>query len=214
MSDMETCWRSVGVYGGDRSCPQLREHVHCRSCPVFSQAGRALLDRPKPSSLREEALRIVSLPPPTVSRTCGVLIFRIGTEWFGLPLKALVEVTEMRPTHRVPHRSHRILSGIVNVRGQLLLCVSMHGLLELQSPTPFNDKARIVHFTTGREDWTFAADEVFGIADINESSMRSAPVSVALRSGACSTSVFDHHGKHVAMLDVSRIGDELRREVG
>jgi chemotaxis-related protein WspD len=188
--------------------------VHCRSCPVFYQAGRALLDRPQPKSLRDEAAQIVALPPPTVSRTRGVLIFRVGPEWFGLPLKALVEVTDLRPVHRIPHRSDKCLAGIINIRGQLHIAVSIHGLLQLEKPAIPDATARVIHFVTGDDEWTFAADEVFGIADINESDLKSAPLSVSLRSGACTTLIFDHNGRHVALLDVARMAEELRREVG
>lgn len=33
---------------GDRSCLQLSEVKHCRNCPVYAAAGRALLERPIP----------------------------------------------------------------------------------------------------------------------------------------------------------------------
>ena len=36
------CWNTIGV-SGDRSCPELNTHIHCRSCPVFAAAARASL---------------------------------------------------------------------------------------------------------------------------------------------------------------------------
>ena len=37
-----------------------------------------------------------------------------------------------RPVHRIPHRSNDVLIGLVNLRGQLQLCVSLHGLLGVE----------------------------------------------------------------------------------
>ena len=41
----------------------------------------------------------------------------------------LVEVTPLRTLHRLPHRSGGVLAGIVNIRGQLQLCASLHALI-------------------------------------------------------------------------------------
>jgi len=37
----EACWRRIGV-SGDRSCPELAQHVHCRNCPVYAGAAQRL----------------------------------------------------------------------------------------------------------------------------------------------------------------------------
>ena len=52
------CWNRIGVRG-DRSCPELKQYVHCRNCPVYS-AGAATgtsecaLDIPKVARTRAE----------------------------------------------------------------------------------------------------------------------------------------------------------------
>ena len=39
-----------------------------------------------------------------------------------------------RPVHRVPHRSNSVLTGLVNLQGQVQLCISLHGLLGVTAP--------------------------------------------------------------------------------
>ena len=34
----DACWRRIGV-AGDRTCPELAQHVHCRNCPVYAGAA-------------------------------------------------------------------------------------------------------------------------------------------------------------------------------
>src|SRR5262249_44285713 len=41
------CWTTIGV-SGDRSCPELNTHIHCRNCPVFAEAARGFFDRRAP----------------------------------------------------------------------------------------------------------------------------------------------------------------------
>ena len=66
----------------------------------------------------------------------SVLIFRLGEEWLAFRTQAVAEVTTPRPMHRVPHRSNQILGGLVNLQGQVQLCVSLHGLLGVAIASP------------------------------------------------------------------------------
>jgi len=45
---IDDCWNEIGVRG-DRSCPRLKEHGHCRNCPVFSSAAAVRLDAQLPT---------------------------------------------------------------------------------------------------------------------------------------------------------------------
>jgi len=38
---VDDCWNRIGVFG-DKSCPQLERHIHCRNCEVYG-AQRSLL---------------------------------------------------------------------------------------------------------------------------------------------------------------------------
>ena len=65
----------------------------------------------------------------------SVLIFRLGEEWLAFRTQAIAEVTTPRPVHRVPHRSNQVFVGLVNLQGQVQLCVSLHGLLGVSAPS-------------------------------------------------------------------------------
>src|SRR2546422_2961695 len=49
--------------------------------------------------------------------------------------RSIAEVAERRVIHSLPHRRTGIVLGVVNVRGELLVCVSLGRLLGLESPT-------------------------------------------------------------------------------
>ena len=37
LGTVDDCWNRIGV-SGDRSCPELQAHLHCRNCSVSSSA--------------------------------------------------------------------------------------------------------------------------------------------------------------------------------
>jgi len=128
---MPECWRVIGV-AGDRSCPELQAFVHCRNCPVLAEAARSFFDRPAPEGYLDAWQAILEEPAEAADGAdTSVLVFRVDHEWLSLPTGALVEVTPSRTLHTVPHRAGTALAGIVNVRGQLQLCVSLHAVLGL-----------------------------------------------------------------------------------
>src|SRR3954470_1625658 len=138
------CWNQIGT-SGDASCPELRTHVHCRNCPVFASAARAFFDRPAPGGYLAEWTRWLAQSEEPGGHEAGepiaggerdrvgVLIFRLGQEWLAFRTQTVAEVTLPRPVHRIPHRSSEVLIGLVNLRGQLQLCISLSGLLGVES---------------------------------------------------------------------------------
>jgi chemotaxis-related protein WspD len=138
------CWNRIGT-SGDRSCPELNTHIHCRNCPVFASAARAFFDRPAPEGYLAEWTQWLASSEELARHEAGetlaesdrdrvgVLIFRLGREWLAFRTQTVAEVTVPRPVHRIPHRSNATLIGLVNLRGQLQLCVSLHGLLGVEA---------------------------------------------------------------------------------
>ena len=76
------CWNRIGV-NGDRTCPELEEHVHCRNCPVFAGAARGFFDRRAPEGYLAEWAELLGRPVETrVGRRRGLAP--------GLPARARV----------------------------------------------------------------------------------------------------------------------------
>ncbi len=220
---MPECWRIVGVTG-DRSCPELATFVHCRNCPVLAEAARTFFDRPAPEGYLEEWRTILEEPAaPADPGTTSVLVFRLGREWFALPATALVEVAPVRPLHRIPHRAGGGLAGLVNIRGQLQLCVSLHALLGLAGGAATADPAAAAtHGATARmlvverageagtERWVVGADEVAGVHRLARGETRAVPATVGHGQARCSTALFTWQDRTVGLLDEARLFTGLR----
>ena len=128
------CWNRIGVKG-DRSCPELPKVIHCRNCPVFAEAGEHLYDRPPPAGYSDEWANRIAGPGQSVGgRTLPVVVFRVGSEWLALDVGLAVEVAPVRTIRRVPHQTDEVLVGLVNIRGELQLAVSLQRLLGSEGP--------------------------------------------------------------------------------
>ena len=211
------CWNKIGI-SGDRSCPELIEYVHCRNCPVFASAASGLFDREAPGGYIEEWTRRLDAPTVAPPRdSLGVLIFRLADEWLAVRTRVVVEVTKPRPVHRIPHRSDGTLVGLVNLRGQLQLQVSLRSLFGIDKSTDGHssgeeaEKARrlVVLRRTGTT-WVFKADEVGEVRPVSSSALIAVPSTLANAASSFSHAVIAWRGKNVGLLDEQRVFDALK----
>lgn len=220
---MPECWRVIGVTG-DRSCPELQSFVHCRNCPVLAEAARGFFERGAPPGYLDSWRAILEEPAEAAQGAdSSVLVFRVGREWLALPTAALVEVTPARTIHTVPHRHGTPLAGLVNIRGQLQLCVSLHALLGLAGGAATADPAAAAtHGATARmlvverageagtERWVVGADEVAGVHRLARGETRAVPATVGHGQARCSTALFTWQDRTVGLLDEARLFTGLR----
>jgi len=214
------CWNQIGVFG-DGTCPELAKVIHCRNCPVYAAGGRSLLEREPPADyLREWTQALAEAKDEDRAEDMlSVLIFRLGREWLALPTHVCQEVAEMRPIHILPHRSGPVLLGLVNIRGQIRLCVSLRELLGLE---PGDDSGRTMNHKNPRclvviagdsDHWVLLVDELHGIQRVHLSAIREAPVTVAKAAPRLTKGVIDWQDTGVGYLDDGLLFLALRKEV-
>ncbi|MFP4529274.1 MAG: chemotaxis protein CheW [Candidatus Kapaibacterium sp.] len=208
----ERCWKTIGVLG-DGSCEQLDKFVHCRHCPVYSTAGRNILDRPAPDSVVEEwTLNIASEKETEPPDTIPLVIFRIYGDWLALRASAFQEMIDVREVHSVPFRTNRFFRGLVNVNGELLLCLSMAALLDIMQSG--EDKfSRMIVVRSGADRYVFAVHEMPGVLKIPTESIGKTPSTLAKSPMAFSRGIFEFDGKKVGMIDEAFFFDSIARRL-
>jgi chemotaxis-related protein WspD len=209
----QQCWNRIGVRG-DRSCPELLTVTHCHNCPVFAAAGRKFLDAPSPPGyLAEWTARLATRDELREGEETSVLVFRLGDEWLALPVAVLVEVTRPRPAHRIPHRAG-LLAGMVNVRGELHLCVRLDLLLGVPAGANGDEDARrLVMIRRGPDTWAFAADEVDQVHRVLLPDLAAAAPTLARAQVKLTRGVFPHGARSVGLLDEVRLFQALRERL-
>ena len=218
------CWNRIGI-GGDRTCPELERFVHCRNCPVFTAAARTFFDRPAPEGYLADWARWLATTTADNARgsvtrdghemivaegeSTSVLIFRLGAEWLAFRASTVAFVTTPRPIHRVPGRSNHVLAGLVNLEGQVQLCVSLHGLLGI---TPSGPTTRLVVLRDREqaETWVFSADQVLNVQRVPRSQWRSPPTTLANPDVGFSEAIVSWNDRSIGLLDERRIFTALR----
>jgi chemotaxis-related protein WspD len=208
---VETCWQKIGVWG-DRSCPELSQVTHCHNCLVFAAAGRRFLDSPSPLEYLDEWTdRLGSSEEEGVGNELSVLVFRLRDEWLALPVEVLVEVTTQRAAHRIPHRGG-LLSGMVNIRGELHLCVRLDLLLgvvqigkDLENKNP-----RLIVVRRDTDAWAFEVDEVDQVHRIPTQTLLPAAPTLSRAAAKMNKGVFTSHGHTVGLLDDIKLFHAIR----
>jgi chemotaxis-related protein WspD len=192
------CWNRIGV-NGDGTCPELKVHVHCRNCPIFARAARGFFERRAPEGYLAEWANLLGRPVERgTTDSASLLVFRLGREWLAMALSVVAEVTDLRPVHRVPHRTNRVFSGLVSLRGQLQLCVSMYGLLEVDPPDPSDEPSTNPRLVV--------------IQHLPRNQLEKVPSTLSNPAGSFSRAVFAWgHGRSVDVLDEPRVFEALRR---
>lgn len=224
---LNDCWNHIGVEG-DRSCIELKKVIHCRNCPVYSQAGRSLLERVAPldylkewtavlAETQEEPSWAEQQPAFRIRRaidTLSIIIFRLRDELFALPVRVLHEVTTPCVMHTLPHRSNDLLLGLVNIRGEILLCASLSRLLGLDETNLASSRLKRM-LVVGHEDskWVFPVDEVHRIYRIHLNEIKSTPVVVSQAKETYTQGVIDWQNKKVNYLDAELLFDTLARRI-
>lgn len=215
------CWREIGVRG-DQSCPELEAHLHCRNCPTHAQIARQLLDRPLPSGYREEWTKVFAIPErddAEAGTLDTVLIFRLGNEWLGLPAAACQEIAEPRAVHSLPHRRSSAVTGIVNVRGELLVCVALAELLGIAADAAPRAGGRITAFRRlvvigeeGRRS-AFEVDEVHGLHSFDRRGLGAVPATIGKATASVVAGVLSWSEKAVGCLDQGRLTELIDRSI-
>lgn len=216
---MENCWKRIGVWGQEEPrCQWLERVIHCRNCDVFTRAGRNLLERGLPADYQDGWAQVFAeKKEEELPGTVSVVIFRIAKQWFALPAQLLEEAITPQPLHTVPHRNNGVLLGVINVHGEIQLCVSLKNLLDLEDADE-NEEQRTVYrrmIVVNKEEkrWVFPVDEIHGIHRVHPQIFQNVPVTVAKAKNTFTKYLFDWEENSVALLDDELLLYKLTRSI-
>ncbi|HED17714.1 MAG TPA: purine-binding chemotaxis protein CheW [Gammaproteobacteria bacterium] len=180
------CWNSVGVWSKQSErCSRLLEVIHCQNCDIYKQAGRSRLSLQADSDyLQQWSDNLAQKPAEQHQDECSAIVFRLGDEMYALSTEVLNDVTHPRQPHRIPHRSNNVLSGLVNIRGELVLCISLAGLLGLRyQQVTKTDTGRMIVAQFDELTVAFPVDQVEGITRYAYDTVQEPPATLSRHDG-------------------------------
>lgn len=214
------CWNRIGVWGKEQPrCGILDQVIHCHNCNVYVSAGRELLSRDIPVGYEQEWYEIYAREKcPDSKNRQSALVFRLGAEWFALSTPLFEEVTELKQIHSIPHRNSPVLQGLVNIRGTLLLCISLGTLLGVEK----NDKIQVrdrtakgrlavIHKNNSR--YVFPVSELSHIQHYEPEEVVNAPSAAAQANQSFVSGVLASERKKIALVDTELLFLAIERSL-
>lgn len=197
------CWQIIGI-DGDRSCPELDLHIHCRNCPSYVDAAREFLDRAPEEDYIDEVTGLNTKMSSGAVRDEGVpvMAFRLGPEWHGLPVRIIDQIHSVAPIRRVPHRTNPGFLGLTSIDGQIELCMSLHAVLGVDDGdgAPATGIRRWLMLKLGGERWVAPVDEIMGVTRVDQKSIRPVPATLERSPDPASSGIFEVDGLRVSLL--------------
>jgi chemotaxis-related protein WspD len=217
---IDDCWNRIGVRG-DGSCPELKQHVHCRNCPVYSAGAAQLLDADVPDGYFADRTAHVAEAAHVeeVDDTRSVVIFRVASEWLALPTSVVIEVANLLPIHSLPHRQNGVVLGLASVRGELLVCVSLshvvagEPLAAAKHGSGATAYRRLLVIRREAVRLVCPVDEVHGIHRFHPRELKGVPTTVAKATVTYSTALLPWQGHSVGTLDDQLLFYTLKRSL-
>jgi chemotaxis-related protein WspD len=224
MSSQETkqiddCWKRRGVWSKSANrCLDLNKYGHCRNCPIYSQAGRFLLDRPLTDEYRQELITLFQKSAPEKEgKSKSAFVFMAGGDWLALHSELIVEVVNIGPIHSIPHKNSRIFRGIVNIKGRLQLCISIGGVLRnnkrYRKVRGVPTAERLIVASKDEQIVVFPVTEVLGSFRYKPSMLKPLPVTVSGAKAVYTNGILSIKGKDVGFLDDTLLFKILTRNL-
>jgi chemotaxis-related protein WspD len=179
-----------------------RQHVGDRTSSLFAAAASHLLDAELPPDyLVERARHYAQRKEITRPGARSVVIFRLGAEWLALPTGVFGEIAPLRPAHSLPHRRDRIVAGVTNIRGELLVCVSLAAALGLDRDAGASPNARLAVVNRSGDRFAFAADEIAGLQRFDDADLTPVPATLAHAQATYTRGMLAWQERSVGVLD-------------
>lgn len=215
-SDLDACWNRIGITG-DQSCAKLEQHVHCRNCEVYADAAQRNLQRTVDADYKREwSAHFREIDAGDVAPDMSCLVFRIGSEWLSLPTTLFVTVAEQAKPHRLPHRSARGLTGIVNVGGTIHPCMSLSELLGIDETgdiavTGRHVFSRLLVLQWEGQQFAIPVADLHGIVRYASGALQAPAATINKGLSRYLSGVIVHQEMRIGVLDAGLIGHQFAR---
>lgn len=111
----------------------------------------------------EEWTELLKHPIEKDEHSESVVIFRLLNEWYALSTSAIVEVSDLKKFHKIPHIKFPAFLGTTSFRGQLWLGINLSAFLGIKAHAEEDVKSCMLAIEKENRRWVFPVDEVYGV---------------------------------------------------
>ncbi|GLQ91076.1 chew domain protein [Dyella acidisoli] len=151
--------------------------------------------------------------------TQSILVFHVGAEWLAMPTGLFKEVVSSRAVHALPDRRKGAVLGLANIRGELVVCVSLSKLLGLeQTVAKKAEKRRISDWRLMMIEYegthtAFLVDDVHGTLRFHPDDLREVPSTLARATATYIKAMLPWQDQTIGILDEQLLIATLNRSL-
>lgn len=142
---------------------------------------------------------------PTITASDEVVTFRLGNQWFGVPVLHVQEVIRHQRIARVPLTAPGV-AGLLNLRGQIVTAIDLHDRLKISRGT--SESLMNVVVRDGDELFAIIVDEVGDVAAVLPDALEPLPTGLDGAWARVCTGVVRMDQALLAVINVTRLLDE------
>ncbi|MDA1194775.1 MAG: chemotaxis protein CheW [Planctomycetota bacterium] len=147
----------------------------------------------------------------------GAGVIKVGEELFAVPTENVVEVHPLVPIRTLPGRATDVFRGLVSLRGEIHLCVSLHALFGLDAVEgaegQASDARRLLVVRSGGERWALLVDAVLDFERFDPEAVRTSQVTVAKSAVHFTNGVIQTPAGPAALIEPRRLFEGLSRSL-
>lgn len=102
-----------------------------------------------------------------------VIVFKLGTEEYGIEVDKVQTIERMMPITRVP-KTYAFIKGVINLRGVVIPVIDLRGRFGLPEAEP-TDQTRIIIVAANEMEVGFIVDSANDVIDLNRDSIDTPP---------------------------------------
>lgn len=178
---------------------------------------------PPPEGYRSEWTKILaaekSISPIKVK---AAFVFRTGNDWLALPSHMIQEIVNMGQIHTIPNTTSKVLRGLVNIHGQLQICVSIGRVLGIEKrkrtaeelDPDYISPERLVVVLQDNHLVAFPVSEVQGIKHYTTDMIKEPPVTISGSKAVYTKGILQLDGKDIGLLKNKPLFKTLIKDFG
>jgi len=171
-------------------------------------SDRRPAERELPADYLDEWATHIAQPKRLAARgALSAVVFRVGSEWLAVPTAVCSEVSARKSVHAIPHRRNGIVLGLVNIRGDLVLCVSLSGVLGVTA-MPYDrperrrlSRERLLLLEQDGQRLACPVTDMHGVHRYHADDLQEVPATIARGTAAYTRAILPWQGKAVGLLD-------------
>ncbi|GAA4703488.1 chemotaxis protein CheW [Brevibacillus fulvus] len=146
----------------------------------------------------------------TEDESIQCILFRMGNEYYGLPISSVKEIIKPLPITRFP-KSPPFVEGVIDLRGHILPIVNLPKMFGLE-PLPLNEESRFVDIQMEGLNLGIVVDAVSEVIQIPLKQIEAAPAIVAGVEGKYLNGIARLEDRLILLLDLEQTFGQWRKQ--